>query len=116
MKRLVSSLLVVSCFLVVFSGCGQIRETKLKQKLVEAQKIHIRCKLSHDGLSLSFNAPITDSIPEINKVLGIPDSVYDKMQHTRALDGRQEQKTADFTVSWTYHPDDGLNVLWEINQ
>ena len=30
---------------------------------------------------------------------------------TRALDGRQSATWAQFEASWTYHPDDGLDVL-----
>jgi hypothetical protein len=42
--------------------------------------------------------------------LDIPDAVVDRIQNTRALDGYQEATYDDFTASWTYHPDDGLNL------
>lgn len=49
-----------------------------------------------------------------NEVLGLPDSVAMKMSQTRALDGRQTETYGDITVSWTYHPDNGLDVLYEV--
>jgi hypothetical protein len=33
------------------------------------------------------------------------------MEQTRALDGRQSETWEDFSASWTYHPDNGLDVL-----
>lgn len=43
--------------------------------------------------------------------LGAPESVYARMGRTRALDGTQTAEWASYTASWTYHPDDGLNVI-----
>lgn len=43
--------------------------------------------------------------------LEAPDRIIREMEHTRALDGRQEAQWGSYTVSWRYHPDDGLDVL-----
>ncbi|MGV2384733.1 MAG UNVERIFIED_CONTAM: hypothetical protein LOD86_05625 [Thermobifida fusca] len=43
--------------------------------------------------------------------LEIPDAVVAHIEGTRALDGRQEATWNGFTASWTYHPDDGLNLI-----
>lgn len=43
--------------------------------------------------------------------LQTPEYVLRHMQSTRALDGRQSDTWGDFEASWTYHPDDGLDVL-----
>lgn len=43
--------------------------------------------------------------------LHTPDFVVREMDTTRALDGRQSDSWGDFTASWTYHPDHGLDVL-----
>lgn len=37
-----------------------------------------------------------------------------RMLHTRALDGTQ--RTADGKVSWTYHPDDGMQLVITIDE
>jgi hypothetical protein len=43
--------------------------------------------------------------------LNTPEYVLRHMQSTRALDGRQSATWDMFEASWTYHPDDGLDVL-----
>jgi hypothetical protein len=40
----------------------------------------------------------------------VPDFIRAEMGKTRALDGTQRESWDNFSVSWTYHPDDGLNV------
>lgn len=53
-------------------------------------------------------------VVKANKALGLPDAVTIKMSQTRALDGRQMETYEDITISWTYHPDHGLDVLYEV--
>lgn len=43
--------------------------------------------------------------------LGTPSYVTREMGQTRALDGRLTQSWGAFEASWSYHPDDGLDVL-----
>ncbi|WP_146067188.1 hypothetical protein [Arthrobacter sp. ZGTC212] len=47
--------------------------------------------------------------------LEIPDSVDSRISSTRALDGRQTAEWDEFSASWGYHPDDGLNIVVEIS-
>jgi hypothetical protein len=42
--------------------------------------------------------------------LDVPDSVVDRIENTRALDGYQDATFGEFAASWTYHPEDGLNM------
>jgi hypothetical protein len=56
------------------------------------------------GASLAELACILDRVD-------IPDAVISQMDGTRALDGRQHASWDGFTASWTYHPDDGINVI-----
>ena len=65
---------------------------------------------------VSKNGEITDDskIKEINKYLGFSDSVYTKMIRTRALDGMQTDSIDGIKVTWTYHPDHGLEVIYEL--
>jgi len=46
--------------------------------------------------------------------LGVPDSVMSKMEATRSLDGRQTEDWGGIEATWTYHPDDGLDVILEL--
>ena len=49
------------------------------------------------------------------EALDLPDSLIQEMSATRALDGRQSETYDDVTVSWSYHPDQGLEVLFMAN-
>jgi len=54
-----------------------------------------------------------EAIKYANEALGFNGSVYNKMMETSALMGRQSEETSKYKVSWTYHPDDGLEVTYE---
>ena len=46
-------------------------------------------------------------------MLGLPDSLTEKMKSTRSMDERQNESYDNVAVSWTYHPDKGLEVMYE---
>jgi len=46
--------------------------------------------------------------------LEVSDGVYNAMISTRSLDGRQTGEWGDYRASWTYHPDDGLDIIIEL--
>ncbi len=52
-------------------------------------------------------------VEQTNKALGLPESLNEKMLHTRALDGRLSENYENISVSWTYHTDKGLEVIYE---
>ncbi len=93
-------------------------------KLYEAAPDDGSATLASDGLSLTIdtnpfnieNYMSSDSltyIQNVNTILGLPDSLYEKMLATRALDGRQSSDYDNVSVSWAYHPDTGLEVIYE---
>ncbi|MBH0023975.1 hypothetical protein [Salinibacterium sp. SWN248] len=47
--------------------------------------------------------------------LEVPDSVTAQMGETRSLDGRQTAEWDDIKASWSYHPDDGLDLILSFN-
>ena len=47
--------------------------------------------------------------------LGIPESVLQKMGETSSLDGRLTEEHNGIEISWKYHPDNGLEVLFVKN-
>lgn len=53
-------------------------------------------------------------IEYVNEALGFNGALYDKMLETNALMGRQSEENKHYRVSWTYHPDEGLEVTYEI--
>ncbi len=57
-----------------------------------------------------------EKVEEINKELGFSDAVNEKMNGTTALQGKQTESNNEYTVSWTYHPDNGLEVIYEFKK
>lgn len=45
------------------------------------------------------------------EALDVPQSVLHRIGQTRALDGVQDAAWAEVAASWTYHPDDGLDII-----
>ncbi len=71
-----------------------------------------------DDLVVSIMLPDTqenalEAIRYANEELGFNGSVYSNMLRTSALMGRQSAENDKYRVSWTYHPDDGLEVTYE---
>lgn len=68
-----------------------------------------------DFLQLDFKKEqdSINGIKLVNKELGFSDAVYTKMLQTTALMGRQSEENSKYRVSWTYHPDRGLEVMYE---
>ena len=54
-----------------------------------------------------------EAIRYANKELGFSGAVYSQMLETNALMGRQSAENKKYRVTWTYHPDDGLEVTYE---
>lgn len=55
----------------------------------------------------------SNMIKKVNSDLGFSDAVYKKMKETSALHGVKTESNGKYTVSWTYHPDRGLEVMYE---
>ncbi len=57
------------------------------------------------------------AIMNINEALGLPDSLLEDMGSTTALMGKQSETYSDpgVTVSWSYHPDNGLEVTYKLS-
>lgn len=56
------------------------------------------------------------SLPELETYLldlGFSPAVYERMNRTRALDGTQSGTSEIANVTWTYHPDNGLQAVFE---
>jgi len=79
--------------------------------------------LAEDGKTIDISTPepvgtitisLTSSVATcVLDELDAPSSIVPKMAQTRALDGTQSDSWDDFEVSWTYHPDNGFNVIIE---
>ena len=59
-----------------------------------------------------------DSLAKIkltNASLGLPEWLYGEMMDTRAIDGKQRESFDHVTVSWSYSPNQGLEVMYRTN-
>ena len=59
---------------------------------------------------------VDEVLPQVLEELGYSSSVNEKMNHTTWSQGKQTESTDTTTVTWTYHPDKGLEVFFEINK
>lgn len=82
-------------------------------------------KLESDGWSLSIDTRRSEYlvdktseyfkyIKEINEYLSLPSSINTKMERTRALDGVLSETCDEYEVTWCYHPDNGLEIIYEV--
>lgn len=91
--------------------------------------------LEDEGRTLSIGAPSNEEEGDVGEATGNlysvitgsltvctleeldgPDSVLSKMESTTAMMGRQSDDWDDFEVSWSYHPDNGLDATFEQNE
>ncbi len=80
-------------------------------------------RITDDGHTMTIDGQGDETIRQASMVanveqiacilneLGTPHAVVAKMEGTRALDGMQAAEWGDFSASWTYHPDDGLDLI-----
>lgn len=66
-------------------------------------------------LTSDYQSRALNEIKTLNAFLGLPDWLYKEMMQTRAIDGRQKEIFDNVTVTWTYHPDKGLEVMYRKN-
>ena len=46
--------------------------------------------------------------------VGFSSALFEKMCETTWIQGRQTESNEQFTVSWTFHSDKGLEVMYEV--
>nr|BFE69233.1 hypothetical protein GCM10020092_025340 [Actinoplanes digitatis] len=90
------------------------------------EDVQASCDPSRSGTSIADNGKtlLVDTTGEedysgvsydaqkcILDALKMPTAVQTHIGETRALDGRQQDSWEGFTASWTYHPDDGCDMI-----
>ena len=74
--------------------------------------------LNFDGSKLVgviHNYTGIELVKRANQAFGLPDWLLEEMERTRAIDGRQREEFDYLVVSWIYHPDSGLEVMYRKN-
>lgn len=71
---------------------------------------------NYEGGDYRYFSVVDDAIKKINKSLGLPDSLYESMNTTSWSMGKQSEtfENIGVVVTWTYHPDKGLEVTYKL--
>lgn len=116
---------IVAAVIVVLALLANIGGSKDFNDMFSEYAHESWCEIASDGswmrldtnpydLDDKIDMEAAEAIEAANTELGFSESVYQRMLETRALDGRQTAEASGYTVSWTYHPDDGLEVMYEV--
>lgn len=70
-------------------------------------------KASLADLFARMQSDSLEAIQYANREFGFSYYLYERMINTSALMGRQYEENDKYRVSWTYHPDNGLEVTYE---
>jgi hypothetical protein len=62
--------------------------------------------------SYQINALLTTDYSCVIKILKMPAFIESKVGSTRAIDGMQRAQWNKVSAFWTFHPDDGLNIVF----
>lgn len=54
------------------------------------------------------------ALQAVVEALELPESVMNNMEQTRAIDGMQSYSTDELYITWSYHPDNGLEVNFNL--
>lgn len=61
-----------------------------------------------------YMKPANEMIEQVNKDLGFSAALYEKMQNVTWSQGLQAESNDKYTVTYSYHPDKGLEVMYEV--
>lgn len=101
----------------------EARAQKADLLFVEARR---ECQSAGDLGDLGFTWAIDtegeddssgDSLEELTcalDALDVPDAVRSHIASTRSIDGRQTDEWDRIEASWSYHPDSGMNIVFEL--
>ncbi|TFD46616.1 hypothetical protein E3T33_04580 [Cryobacterium sp. TMT1-2-1] len=75
---------------------------------------HLSLTIDHKGKEDYSGGLSTREMMCIFDKLGVPSAVASHMQQTTSMDGRQTEAWDNIEVSWSYHPDRGMDSVVEI--
>lgn len=119
--------IVLLVIIVFFSSNGSSIMSKIDMQSVydTVGCTSTYCEVASDGSYLEIDTNPYDRddysssaamkyIEKANLELGFTEALYNKMGRTRALDGTLTDENDKVKASWTYHPDKGLRVTYEL--
>ena len=96
------------------------KDAMLKLSYAASQCFSHYTSLSSDGLSLTvdgqgeYDFVSWYDIKTICEELSLPDSLITEMESTNALMGRQTERYDEYEISWSYHPDNGIDAVFKV--
>ena len=133
MKKLIAAIALLLVCTSLFCACGFLP----KDKSPDLEDIYYDycsptwAKLGSDGTYLEIDTNPYDiddtgiaymdayyAIENVNRALGLPDSLFKEMGRTSGIDGKQTEvfEEQGVTVSWKYHPDNGCEVIYKVEK
>lgn len=79
---------------------------------VGADGSYLSIDTNPDDYSDYSNDDAVEGVVQTIYALDLPSSLIEELSSTRALDGRLSKTYGNITVSWSYHPDNGLEILF----
>ena len=125
-KMMVAALLMV----MILTGCGNRVPLKTAYEEADLSSYNNHCIEYGDDWSFisidtnpydedyedcNIHQTMKNVVFDFNQTLGFPQSVEERMLQTTWDQGRQTYKGKEFSVSWTFHPNQGFEVIYEVN-
>lgn len=119
---IIGALVVVAVIIMALSFGSKV---DLREVYEEIGADSFYCSVTSDGSCLIIDTNPNDLndyfsytaflyVKNANKALGFTEALFTKMGQTRAVDGTQHDENDKVEVSWTYHPDKGLCVVYNV--
>jgi hypothetical protein len=120
MKKIVIAIATATFVAATLTGCST-GPSKL-EAVYESCGLSDGSSIGDNGATLSIDtmgeteyvgASITDLMCVLDDPdLGVPDYITQAVLETRAIDGRQNDEFDEITMSWSYHPDNGMSLTF----
>lgn len=118
---------VLFCFMAIsIVACGTSKLKKAYDNVYSNYSSYSACfEIGSDNSYISvdtnpydiddyYNRNYMDVLKSMNKELGLPDYIYEAMLTTNSLQGKQTETANGITVTWSYHPDRGLQAIYRL--
>jgi hypothetical protein len=121
MKKTLAVFGIAGLLAATLSGCAAGPTSTTLEKVSKECNLSAGVRIGDEGKTLSIDmmgedeydgATIDDIICVVNSpLLEMPQFVINSIETTRALDGKQDGDWAGFEAQWSYHPDNGLDLM-----
>ena len=125
MKRFVGLVVGMLAVITMLTACGGTNFKNIEKTLLEEDPgLSSYIDVAGDGSYLEIDTNPLDiedvsdfdayvAVDKVNKILKFPESVMVKIGRTSSLNGVQTHEGDGVTLTWKYHPDSGLEALYE---